>query len=122
MFTILYDHLFLKNVNIKDLSSYVLCSSITDHISLILNNNIYDLNIQNTKASNDLNIKFKTIDLKHLNILIRIEDWNTLLNSKNVDSSVNIFNNKINNLIMASSNYYLHIKRRNNDKKCKLKP
>jgi len=45
---------------------YVLCSSITDHISLILNINIDDLNIQNPKASNDLNIKFKTIDLKHL--------------------------------------------------------
>jgi len=55
-------------------------------------------------------------------MLIRIEDWNTILDTKYFDSSVDIFNNKLNDLILASTNYYSHIKRRNNNKKCKLIP
>jgi len=52
------DYLFAKNVNINEVPSYVLRSGITDHFSLIINFNIDDLNIQNTKANNDLNIEF----------------------------------------------------------------
>lgn len=56
--------------------------------SLILNINIDDLNIKKTMANNNLNIEFKTIDFKHLNMLIRIEDWNIQLDDKNVDISI----------------------------------
>jgi len=42
-------------------------------------------------------------------MLIRTEDWNTLLDCKNVDTSVENFNNKINDLILASSNIITHI-------------
>lgn len=45
-------------------------------------------------------LNLKKIDFKHLNMLIKIEDWNTLLENKNVDTSVDIFNNKINDLIL----------------------
>jgi hypothetical protein len=55
------DHIFVKDVNIKEVSYYVLHSSVTDHFSLILNINIDDLNIQKTMANN-FNIEFKTID------------------------------------------------------------
>lgn len=46
----------------------MLRSSITDHFSLILNINIDDLKIQKAMANNNLNIEFKTIDFKHLNM------------------------------------------------------
>jgi len=83
----------------------VLRSGFTDHFSLILNINIDVLNIQNTNNNNVLNIKFKKIDFKHLNMLIKIEDCNTLLENKNVNSSVDIFYDKINYSVLASSNY-----------------
>jgi len=116
------DHLFVKNINIKEVSAYILRSSITDHFSLILNINTDDLNIQKTRANNNFNCEFKKIDFNHLNMLIRTEDWNTLLDCKNVNTSVENFNNKINDLILASTNYHSHIKRNNNNNKCKLKP
>lgn len=53
------DHLFLKNVNIKEVSSCVLHSNITDHFSLILSINIDDFNITKTMDSNNLNIFLK---------------------------------------------------------------
>lgn len=56
-------------------------------------------------------------------MLIKIKDWNTLQNNKNVDSSVDIFNNKINDLILASILLIItHILKERTIIKCKLKP
>jgi hypothetical protein len=60
------------------------------------------------------------LNLKQL-ILIRIKDWNNLLDDKNVHISIDIFNNKINDFILASTNFFTYTKRMNNIKKCKLK-
>lgn len=45
-------------------------------------------------------------------MLIKIEDWNTLLENKNVVTSVDIFNNKINDFILSLTKNFSYINKK----------
>ncbi|KAF0698307.1 Reverse transcriptase domain-containing protein, partial [Aphis craccivora] len=96
------DHILTKNVEISDISSYIIKCNITYHYATALF-------IKNNSSIKDYidylpKTKYK-IDFIYLNMFIKIENWDTYLNSTSIDESFDKFNLKISEFINLSSNW-----------------
>jgi len=84
------DHFFLKHTNVfNNIMGYVCQNSITDHYSTILSFNKIGLVRQKNNIVDEENIDYVLFD-KLKNILNQ-ENWETVLNSSNVDTAIEIF-------------------------------
>lgn len=95
------DHIFVKNIAINKIDPIILKCDITDHFATIIYIDIGK--ISNTRVKNNLK-QYNIIDFVLLNNLLKNENWSCLSNNNDVDSLINIFNNKFNYIINLSSN------------------
>lgn len=95
------DHIFFKGANVYDVANgYVYNNNITDHYSTIL-----VVNKSNEMVGIDKNLNTKKIEYVQLNMLKNIckeEKWSEVLNSNDVNLSINTFFNIIDNAIISS--------------------
>lgn len=101
------DHIFIKNHINSIIESYIIHCTITDHYATVINCN-YNKPVTNTSVykSNLIHQKYNC-NFDYLNNLIYYEDWSTLLNVElsveDVNVALDVFNNRINELIFKSS-------------------
>lgn len=84
------DHLFINNVDINKITPYIFRCDITNHYATVLVLSIFNNYNDHTLTKNstiiNLNIRY---------LLIKTENWDSWLDSSNIDNMVDIFNSKI---------------------------
>ncbi|KAF0754630.1 RNA-directed DNA polymerase from mobile element jockey [Aphis craccivora] len=92
------DHIFIKNIKINNVNSYILRCDITDHYATILT--LSDLYTN----ENVLIYTFKSdmINTSHLDLLIKTENWYSCLDYENVDIMIEVFNSKLKEFVNYS--------------------
>lgn len=101
------DHIFVKNFEIDNINPIILKCNITDHFATIII--IEDAKINTTHTENNLK-QYTKIDFVLLNNMLKDENWSCLSNYCDVDTLINIFNNKFNYYINFSSTVkFIHV-------------
>ncbi|KAF0696164.1 RNA-directed DNA polymerase from mobile element jockey [Aphis craccivora] len=97
------DHIFINNLLNNKIESYIIKCTITDHYATALNF-CYNKPLKNAiiDKNNSIHQKYN-YNFDYLNNLIYSVDWFTLLNVEDVNAALDIFNNKINQLIVKSA-------------------
>jgi len=80
---------------------YILRCDITDHYATAIVFPIFNNHNNHSTLSNNSNLR--KININHLDLLVKTEDWLSCFNSSNVDSMVDIFNSKMEEFIKYSS-------------------
>lgn len=95
------DHIFVNNIDSTKITPYILRCNITDHYATAIVFSIFNNHNEPNALSNNSNIG--KININHLDLLIKTEDWLSCFNSSNVDSMIDIFNCKMLEFIKYSS-------------------
>lgn len=93
------DHVSINNIDSNKITSYVLRCDIIDHYATAIliqfsNNHKNHNTLSENSNINNINI----INKNYLDLLINTEDWLSCFNSFNVDTVVDIFNCKMEEL------------------------
>jgi hypothetical protein len=91
------DHIFLKNIDMNSISSYIIRIGITDHYDTSILTDIDSLiNNYNTKNTS---LNSTSINYNTLNLILNNEDWGKHLNNLSINNALAMFNEKINTAI-----------------------
>jgi len=92
------DHIFIKNIKINKVNSYILRCDITDHYATILM--LSDLYTNENVPT--YTFKSDMINTSHLDLLIKTENWYSRLDYENVDIMIEVFNSKLKEFVNYS--------------------